>query len=211
MQLPKFKSTKKTPKQYIDQNPIEALTSIGTGVVDSMKEDLGRPSVNDAWEQLLGAEVTKRADSGDLEPGAELNIFEIRKDVQTVTEMGRDFAREVVDAGKSRVEDTHEVQVKIQEILIEIKQLAKSTKEVQAEVEVISAESTQGKAGSYRVSFLEQMVNFLRDIRVDVEDSLAWFHALRSKKASRQYGVLAKKHGASFMLSHERSAVTQTG
>jgi len=46
---------------------------------------------------------------------------------------------------------------------------------------------------------------------MNVEDSLAWFQALRSKKASRQYGVLAKKHGASFMLSGERAPVTQTG
>lgn len=216
MLIPKIKTAKKQPKQFVDENPIEALRSIGAGV-KSTAFNQGREAVNDAWDQLLGLERDNSGQSqaqkgGDLSEGAELDLAQIKREVHKITEQGQEFVREIVHAGKnSGAENSREIQVKIQEILIEIKQLAKSTKEVQAQVEVISIEQTTQNKGAYHVSFLEQMLGFLRDARMNVEDSLAWFKALRSKKAARQYGVLAKKHGAQFMLSNERAAVTQTG
>lgn len=214
MQLPKLTSgNKKKSKQYVDQNPIEAIRSIGSEIKNSVKEDLGKAAVNDAWQQLLGVEVQEKSShAGDLEAGHEINLSEAKHEVHQLSEMGHEYAQEIVHAGRrASAENSREVQVKIQEILIEIKQLANSTKDLQAQIEVISVEQTTSNAGTYHVNFLEQMVSFLRDLRMNVDDSLAWFSALRSKKAARQYGVLAKKHGASFTLSHERSAVTQTG
>lgn len=206
MQLPKLKSGKKEPKQYINQTPFESLMDIVTEAKKSTIDDLGRKSITDARDQMFGF------NSGELSAGQELDLSNIKKEVRKVTEQGEDFIREIIHAGKKAdSENSREIQVKVQEILIEIKQLAKSTKQVQAEVEVISSEQTTQNAGVYHVSFLEQMLSFLRDARSNVEDSLAWFKALRSKKAARQYGVLAKKHGAQFMLSSERAAVTQTG
>lgn len=217
MQLPKLITTKKKPKQYVDQNPIEAITSILSGVKSSVEEDLGKAAVTDAWDQLLGLEdphlkQSDQADSGDLTAGKEINLSEVKKGVQGLTEMGHEFAREIVNAGKNAAnENSREIQVKIQEILIEIKQLANSTKDIQAQVEVISVEQTTDNAGTYHANFLENMLSWLRDARMNVEDSLAWFTALRSKKASKQYGTMAKKHGTSFTLSNERTASTQTG
>ena len=216
MYLPKIKPAKKQPKQYANQNPIEAITSIGSGFVDSFKEELGKRSVNEAWDQLLQTGQSEKqsnaSDNGDLSAGEELDLAQVKREVRKITEQGQDFVREIVHAGKNAgAENSREIQVKIQEILIEIKQLAKSTGEIQTQVEIISAEQTSQNAGVYHVNFLEKMLGFLRDARMNVDDSLAWFKALRSKKAQRQYGVLAKKHGASFMLSNERSAVTQTG
>lgn len=206
MQLPKLKSGKKEPKQYINQTPFESLMDIVTEAKKSTIDDLGRKPITDARDQMFGF------NSGELSAGQELDLSNIKKEVRKVTEQGEDFIREIIHAGKKAdSENSREIQVKVQEILIEIKQLAKSTKQVQAEVEVISSEQTTQNAGVYHVSFLEQMLSFLRDARSNVEDSLAWFKALRSKKAARQYGVLAKKHGAQFMLSSERAAVTQTG
>ncbi len=214
MQLPKIKTAKKQQKQYADQNPIEAITGIGAGFVDSFKDDLGKKAVNEAWDQLLQTEKSEKqsSDKGDLTAGQELDLAQVKREVQRITEQGQDFVREIVHAGKKAgAEDSREIQVKIQEILIEIKQLAKSTKEVQAQAEVISVEQTTQNKGVYHVSFLEQMLGFLRDARMNVEDSLAWFKALRSKKAQRQYGVMAKKGGTSFTLSTERVVSTQTG
>lgn len=216
MLLPKIKTAKKQPKQYVDENPIEALRSIGAGV-KSTALDQGKEAVNDAWDQLLGIDRDNSGQSqaqkgGDLLAGEELDLAQIKREVHRITEQGQEFVREIVHAGKNAsAENSGEIQVKIQEILIEIKQLAKSTKEVQAQVEVISVEQTTRNKGVYHVSFLEQMLGFLRDARMNVEDSLAWFKALRSKKSARQYGVLAKKQGTSFTLSNERTAATQTG
>lgn len=215
MQLPKLKGGKKEPKQYIDQTPFESLMDIVTQTKKSAVNELGKKIITDSWNQMVGAKREKQdqtRNGGDLSAGQELDLLSIKREVRKVTEQGEDYVREIVHAGKKAAsEESREIQVKVQEILIEIRQLAKSAKEVQAQVEVISAEQTVSNAGVYHVNFLEKMLDFLRDARLNVEDSLAWFKALRSKKAARQYGVLAKKHGASFMLSQERASVTQTG
>ena len=209
------KKTNVKPKQHTNEGFIESLTGIGSSTLDSFKNDFIRPGATDVKIQIAGGEVhpnNSSNESGDLSEGAELDLSQVKQEVRKITEQGQDYVREIIHAGKNAGEEnSREIQVKIQEILIEIKQLAKSTKEVQAQVEIISLEQTTQDKGTYHVSFLEQMLGFLRDARLNVEDSLAWFKALRSKKAQRQYGVLAKKHGASFMLSNERSAVTQTG
>lgn len=215
MLLPKIKTAKKQPKQYINEGPIESLLTIPTEVKDSVVNNLGKSFVTDAWDQMFGLEPKKngsQSKSGELTAGQELDLANVKKEIHKITEQGQDYVREIVHAGKNAsAENSGEIQVKIQEILIEIKQLAKSTKEVQAQVEVISVEQTTRNKGVYHVSFLEQMLGFLRDARMNVEDSLAWFKALRSKKSARQYGVLAKKGGTSFTLSNERTAATQTG
>lgn len=203
------------PKQHRNEGFIESLMGIGSTAFDSFKDDLIKPGATDIKTQIAGGEVHPKNsshESGDLSEGAELDLAQIKQEVHKITEQGQDYVREIIHAGKNMgAENSREIQVKIQEILIEIKQLAKSAKEVQAQVEIISIEQTTQDKGAYHVSFLEQMLSFLRDARLNVDDSLAWFKALRSKKAARQYGALAKKHGASFMLSNERSAVTQTG
>lgn len=209
------KKTNVKPKQHTNEGFIESLTGIGNSAFDSMRNDLLKSVANDARIQIAGGEVHPKNssnESGDLSAGQELDLAQVKREVHEITEQGQDYVREIIHAGKNAgAENSREIQVKIQEILIEIKQLAKSAKEVQAQVEVISIEQTTQDKGAYHVSFLEQMLEFLRDTRLNVEDSLAWFKSLRSKKAARQYGVLAKKHGAQFMLSNERAAVTQTG
>lgn len=215
MQLPKLKGGKKEPKQYIDQTPFESLMDIVTQTKNSAVDELGKKIITDTWNQMVGAnkeEQNQNGNAGDLSAGQELDLISIKKEVHKITEQGEDYVREIVHAGKKAAsEESREIQVKVQEILIEIRQLAKSTKEVQAQVEVISGEQTVSNKGIYHVNFLEKMLDFLRDARLNVEDSLAWFQALRSKKASRQYGVLAKKHGNAFTLSQERTMATQTG
>lgn len=213
MQIPNLiPSKKKSNKQITQDNPIEAIRSIGSGMRQTATEE-SKAAVQQAWEQLLGIEISKSKEkSGELKPGEEFDLSAIKDKAHEVTEMGHEFAREIINAGKRATqEDQRESQVKVQEILIELKQLVKSTEEVHVEAQIIAEEQTVSVAGAYKLNFLEQMLSWLRDARENVEDSLAWFQALRSKKASRQYGTMAKKHGTSFTLSNERTASTQTG
>ncbi len=214
MQLLKPKGSKKQPKQYIDENPIEAIKNIGGGVVKSLKQDFGQDSVHDAWDQFLGGQSARESltDGAEMVAGQEIDFEVKNKEKALRVEPGDDYHRRIVETGKRATSETsREIQVKIQEILIEIKQLAVSSRQLKEKVEVIAVEQATEAPGVYHLNFVEQILEWIRDARMNVEDSLAWFHALRSKKAARQYGVLAKKHGASFMLSSERAAVTQTG
>ena len=214
MNLPKIKSGKTKPKQYIDQNPIEALMSIGTGMRDSMVDELGKQSLYDARDQILNADhqPKERQKGGDLTQGQELNLSEAKDQIVRLTEMGEDFTKEILHAGKQAAnENSREVLVKIQEILIEIKQLSESSKELKDQVDIIAVEQIGENLGKYHLTFIEEVLANLRDARLKVEDGLAWFKALTSKKAARQYGVMAKKGGTSFTLSNERVVATQTG
>jgi hypothetical protein len=213
MQLLKFGSTKKAPKKYTNQNFLESLASIGGGTFDSVKKDLIKPIGSDVAEQISGAPKKQEGSrGGDLSAGHELDLEQIKHGAEQITEMGREFAQEIIHAGKiARTEDSQEIAVKMQEILIEIKQLANSSAELKSQVEVITVEQATQKPGIYHVNFLEQMLSFIREARMNVEDSLAWFGALKSKKNARQYSSMAKKHGTSFTLSNERTVATQSG
>lgn len=216
MQLQKLISGKKKPKQYVNESPIEALRGIGSGVVSTVADELGKKAVSEAWDEILGSDGEKSKKSqehgGELSAGEELDLAKVKKEVHEITEQGQEFVREIVNAGKNAAaEESRDIQVKVQEILIEIKQLANSSAQLQKQVEVVAMEQTGESVGKYHVNFLVQALEWIREARMNVEDSLAWFQALRSKKSQRQYSSLAKKHGTSFTLSQERQAVTQTG
>src|SRR3990172_10713206 len=129
MQILKQKNAKKQTKQYVDQNPIEALTSVGTGVLKSFKQDLGHDSVYDAWDQILGNVRNAARSGGELIAGEEIDLEALKiKEKKSAIEPGIDYIREVVHTGeKTTSRSAREVQIKIQEILIEIKQLANSS------------------------------------------------------------------------------------
>jgi hypothetical protein len=65
--------------------------------------------------------------------------------------------------------------------------------------------------GKYHESFFAWLFSIIRAARMKVEDSSAWLAAMHSKKKSREYGAMAKKHGTSFSLNNERTVATQVG
>jgi len=203
---------KKQPKQHVDQNPIEAIRSIGSGFKKSMKDDLMEQSVHDAWNQLSKSESLQNANEGKLSAGQELQLASIEQTTIKITEQGRAYSKEITNAGTNNSRrETQGIEVRLQEILIEIKTLSKSSKQLEKKVQVTTLEQGVVNPGVYHEKWFEKILLDLRDVRASVEDGLAWFSALRSKKASKQYGKMAKKHGTGFTLSNERTAATQTG
>lgn len=213
MQDLKPKSGKKEPKTYINQNPLESLLDIGKGVKQSMIDEVGKAGAADAWDQILrSGQSHESKKAGELSPGQELDFTQEVKKISEVTTMGHEFASEIINAGKKASQETnHELQVKYNEILIELKALGKSSKELKAQVEILTIEQTPEEVGIYHTSFVEKLLLTLREARESVDDGIAWFKALRTKNASRQYGAMAKKGGTSFTLSNERTVATQAG
>ena len=209
----KPKQQKKQSKQYVDQNPVESFRGIGSTAIKSLKNDFLEGSVHDAWDQMVNSARTGESQTGgELSAGEELNLETLEKQTLKITDQGREYVREIIHASeKAQRSGSRETEVRMQEILIEIKSLTKSSKQLEKKVQIEAIEQGMDDPGVYHLSFLDRILSSLRDVRASVEDSLAWFNALRSKKASRQYGVLAKKQGTSFTLSSERVVSTQTG
>ena len=215
-----MKKRKHVVKQFVDQNPIEAFKDIGGSVKKSSNEAV-KGAVSDLWKQMLGRgeytqtnakEPQKQPQrAGDLRPGEELSLKEEKK--QAHAEPGIDYVREIVHGEKKiHAEESHETKMRMQEIIVEIKKLTQSSKELAVEFkDVQQIERIPQNAGKYHANFVEWLLSMVRGARERVDNAISWTSAIKGKKAQRQYWSLFKKHGTSFGLSGERVVSTQVG
>lgn len=212
-----MKKTKHQLKNFVDQNPVEAFRDLGGAVATSFVKDLGKDIVGNLWDQLLGGQKSeknpKNKQAGDLSEGQEIDFKQMvyEKQLRQV-EPGIDYAREIIYAEKRASEKgQHEVKMQIQEILVEIKKLSKTTKELEIEFREVAIVEVPVNPGKYHLNLFEWVLAQIRRARMRIEDSAHWMNALKSKKIQRQYWSLFKKHGTSFGLSGERIVATQVG
>ncbi len=210
------KKTRPEVKNYVNQNPFESVKDIGKGVAQSVVNDVGKDSVTALWDQLLGTRNYEQGTSGELMEGQEIDLRNHGKKHKTeqieAGEIAINYRREILH-GENRTtrENQKEMDVKIQEIIIELKRLAASSQELQVQFKEVTAEQRITKPGKYHVSFFEWVPSVVRSARLKVEDSGAWLAMFKSKKAQKQYWNMFKKHGTTFGLSNERVVATQTG
>lgn len=211
--------SKKTKQKTIQtEDSIEALKRLPSDFKSAVTSE-GKNIVSDLWKQVLkpGAMYENQAsseNSGELKPGEEVDLRKIEKQPQLqAIEPGINYAREIIEAGKhTEVKEQQQTKVRIQEIIIEIKRLTKSSKELAIQFkDVEKMEQMPANAGKYHTNFVEWVLSMIKSAREKVDNTLAWTTALKSKKSQKQYWALFKKHGTSFALSTERYAVTQTG
>ena len=214
------------PQINIDQNPIEAVRDIGTSIMDSAKNDLAKGLMTDLWDQMLGTEIgsgnAAQKTSGDLTEGQEISFSKQPKKAEQKAEQkpenkprieaAIDYTREIIHAERriNQVQN-RELEAKVQEIIIELKKLTKSSKELEVTFRSFTVEEAPVKVGKYHLNFFEWMLSTIRSARMKIEDSGNWASLFASKKTKREYWSLFKKHGTSFGLSGERIVATQTG
>jgi len=214
----------------IDQNPIEAVRDIGASLVDSVREDVAKGIIGDVleqtlrWDRMLGtdiAEKEKGETGGDLIQGQEISLNKKRTDQKAEkplmerkprVEAGWDYTGEIIHAERriSQVQN-RELETKVQEIIIELKKLAKSSKELEITFREITVEQRPVNPGKYHLNFFEWMLITIKSARMKIEDSKNWASLFASKKGKKDYWSSFKKHGTSFGLSGERTPATQTG
>lgn len=177
------------------------------------------------YENFQNSELPKLKTHGDMVMG---EIIELGKNlkkldrVQARPESGNtenirkmaaiDYRSEVLH-GSERISrsESRELEVKISEILFELKRLVGSSSILRAEFASISIEDKPANPGKYYTTFLEWLLLEIKKIRSKVEDAGAWLSVMKSKKAQKKYGAMAKKLGTSFTLNNERTPATQTG
>lgn len=208
---PKFKLG-----EFVQETP-EAVKSLTTGLSDSVKNDLVKGGITDAWNQFFGELDSSKQHShnGELTEGQELDLQSLegtsQENAQSHIEAGIDYRREILHADKeSAAENTAEIRGKIEEIKFELKQLI-NTVEMQVEFGQIVVEQTTDKPGKYHENFFIWLLAFIRTMRAKVEDSAQWLAQFQSKKKQKGYWQMFKKHGTTFGLSNERNVSTQTG
>jgi archaellum component FlaC len=214
--------------KYFDKNPIEAvLRGAADDVITTVKDDILEESVTSAWAQLLGGKSKDSAEntaahemamSGDLIEGQEIELIKKQKQIEKQAERlanieaGYDYKNEILHFEQRESQETqNQTSSHIQEILIEIKQLSKSVKELEVEVKDVAMDTVPVKAGKYHESFFDYILTILKNARIRVESSATWLQTLSGKKAKKGYWDNAKKHGTSYSLSADRVVAQQVG
>ncbi|MCL5019763.1 MAG: DUF5660 domain-containing protein [Patescibacteria group bacterium] len=222
---------KKFKPQIMDKNPIEAVRDIAVSamepVVSSVKNDFLKGAAGDildqtlGWDRLLGTDIAQRSkkQSGEMAPGQEINLKGLKsenmpknEERRSRIEAGWDYSGEILHAEKRISQaQNRELDVKIQEIVIELKKLAQSSKQLEVTFRNVAVEQRPVNPGKYHLNFFEWMLVTIRSARMRIEDSANWAQMFSGKKTKREYWSLFKKHGTSFGLSSERVVATQTG
>lgn len=205
----------KNAKQTVDS--IEAIKELPKEVKNTLFDQAGKDLLSDLWSQMLGtetkssslaSEANKRG--GDLNPGQEIDL---KQEIKAAVEPAINYVREIIHAEKKvQVEDQRETKARIQEILIEIKKITVSSKELAIEFkDVEKLDTIPANAGKYHTNFVEWVLSMIVTARKRVESAVNWTQAMKGKKNQKQYWSLFKKHGTSFGLSGERVVATQVG
>jgi len=202
------KKDKKQSRNFLNQNPLESLGGILQGTGTTLAKDLAGAGASDLFGQLLGIETPKEAKSGELREGEELNL---KKAKEQAVEPGIDYRREIVHSERiTSRENERAIQVRIEEIYIEIKKLVSSSQELESQFKDVAVETPIIKPGKYHENFFEWIFSTIKKARMRIEESAGWLSAMHSKK-DRKYWAQFKKHGTTFGLSNERVVATQVG
>jgi len=208
----------KQQSKFSNKNFVEAAArDITTGVVNSVKNDLVREGISDAWKSLLAtAEKTDRqasqmqAMAGDLQEGEEINFSKTEKRIDI--DPGIDYKEEILHfERKSTQIEKGQLSQRVEQIMIELKQLSKSVKGLETQVRDVDMNILPATPGKYHETFFEYLLTVLRNARVRIEDSSNWLNVIAKKASKKGYWGNAKKHGTSYTLSADRAVSQQVG
>lgn len=211
------KKISKKPVSHERDSIKDSIGMIPQGVAESVTQ-MGKDSMSDMWAQFFGAEQSS-SNHGELQQGQEFtlgnhkpqNKFE-EEALKHYVEPALNYRQEILGGSeKISKSEEREMQYQIQEILVEIKQLAATSAELQVQFKDVIADQRIAKPGKYHVGFFKFIVALIRQARKKVENSSAFLSALHSKKRQKGYWNMFKKHGTSFGMSNERNVATQTG
>jgi hypothetical protein len=211
-------ATKTKQVKFSDKNFIEAAArDITDGVVSSVKNDLLESSISTAWKQLLSnAENADRKASqmqtmaGDLQEGEEINFS--KRERQVDIDPGIDYKEEILHFERKTTQvQQGQLNQRVEQIMIELKQLSKSVKGLEAQVRDVDTNILPQVMGKYHETFFEFLLTNLKNARLRIEDSTNWLTAIGKKASKKGYWGMAKKHGTSYTLSGDRAVSQQVG
>ena len=191
------------------------LKDLGKDTLKSLFGDFFAEVGKDATRQIVGKEASKKAPSkGDLHQGQEISLKEKVEEAEIKSEKIQrhmEVMHEFESESRETQKDTMELRTKIDEILFELKGLAKANEQIEIVFKHVAQEEVPEKPGKYHLTFFEWALISIKRLRVQAESSANFMQVFASKKQQKTYWNQAKKQGTSFTLHHDRNVSTQTG
>lgn len=176
----------------------------------SFLDDFVKESTKTLLNQLSGSEI-------GLTSGEEISLGQNQKleTQQETPHMTREHMRyfEQLDKPKGTTEQREQAQraQQIEGVLMEIKKLREEVKEVEHIVKDVDVDKIPQKPGKYDLSVVEFIFVLVREARKKVADVSEYARVFKSRKSEKSYHSMAKKHGTSFSMHHDRAVATQSG
>jgi len=207
------KTATKTKKIYIEKNPLEQIGQAGDDVISQLLghgEYKTDQDLREAGDLIEGEELIFKNFQKKNARGIE-GIEDIERKLPQI-EAAIDYSREVIHVGEGVTQrENQEIEVQLKEVMVEIKKLTDSSKELQVQFKEVAVGQHVANPGDYHKSFFSWLLSVVRAARMNIEDSGTWLNAINCKKKMKNYATMAKKHGTSFTLNNERTVATQTG
>lgn len=200
------KGQSKKKKPVLTDNFLEKLRELGSGVGDSVIEDVIEGIPSTAVDQITG-----RKRSGTLKPNETLSLEEAQEQEQSRRRLSREFFRVRQEERLVFKQEEQKTRLQIKAIQEELKKLVESTKDLVKEVEVAS-KLEPVEPGVYHLNFFERLKQAIIIFRKKIEDSASWLSLFNQRAKKRgYYWTQFKKSGTKFLLSQERYMATQAG
>jgi len=185
---------------------LKELNDFGDAVAQSVKGNLTE-SWSDTWKQILGLSSSESPKAQHAKPpeyrkdpktGAiELFNSANHKDKKSAEKPARSEIRAAIDyhgeivknRERSSNRENHELDQRVNQIMVELKRLITSSRVLQVEFAEVSVEQNPVKAGEYHLNFLEWMLIVIKNAREKVEDSGAWLNAIKGKKGKKGFAI----------------------
>lgn len=191
------------------------LKNLGKDTLKSLFGDFFSEIGKDASSQIIGIETHKtHPKKGELKEGEEISLKEKIEETEVKSERIQrhiEVIRETEIESKESERESVELRARVDEILFELKALAKANEQIEVVFKHVAQEDVPEKPGKYHLSFYEWALISIKRLRVQAETSATFLTVAASKKQQKQYWNQAKKQGTSFTLHHDRNVSTQTG
>ncbi len=214
--LKPFSSKPKTKQKPLKRGDgfFETIGEIGRSVTSSFKDDVVKGVAKNIHDQLINSSKTQSPPEQDpnFDFSQWLNLDE-EKIAQENFQKGRQYERRQINHHQEQVvfsSQDRQIQKEIQEVRQELQLLIQTIGKVQQDIETAVVQEVVDP-GIYHLNFFKKLASWLRIVRKSLQEGELWLEMWHSRSKQSAYWNGVKKSGTSFMLSGERSVVTQTG
>ena len=185
-------------------NVLESIKDIGSSTGSSIKKDLLGGASKSFLEQMFGQGSASQKHSGEIFPGGYLVFSDLisgRHEENLKLKKQIALERRLTQEEKERsTRKTNELKVQLQALMQEVLSLAKSTQNLEENVE-IAAMQAPSQPGVYHIIFFEKLLEFVQSFRKKIDEASVWLKSSNKRAEKKNYWAMYKKKGSSFLLS----------
>ena len=192
-----------------------SITEVGAGLSSGLRsffESTNKTALNQLLEARKDAQAQVFGLEKELKEGDEEIVNESQEKRKIVSSEHQAYFREIITAPqRAENEDRQQLSAQIEEIRIEIKKLKDASAEMDIVFREVSTQKTPEKPGKYHLNFYEWVFITIRNAREKMDEVNTLGSMVGNRKREKQYMAMAKKHGTSFTLHHDRAIARQAG